>query len=148
MYLKFELIFVGIALAVLTACAAPASTREAPDAGAMVKAEPVMTKKADHKEMDHKGASNHAPYGHASAQYVCDGRELLTQFTKEASILSYDGVEADVTLVSTAAGEVLTGTLDGRAVKFDAEAHRATFKIADQTLMCEKITCVPLGGPL
>jgi len=97
---------------------------------------------------DHYSAEGeHAPYGHASAQYVCNGRELLTRYTKTETVLTYDGTEINMNRVETKDSITYTGKLDGVSVKFNGEGYDSTLQIEDEVYACEKIACVPLHLP-
>ena len=88
-------VFVGAAM-LLNACAAQTN---APNYRSAATSAAENDHDHDH---DHRGPSTkHAPYGHASAQYVCNGRELLTRYSKTETVLSYDGVEINICLLYT-----------------------------------------------
>ena len=106
---------------------------------------------ASTSEVDHNHdapSTKHAPYGHASAQYVCNGRELFTRYSKTETVLSYDGVEINITRFPTEEGAVFSGSLDGVSVRFNGKHHSETLQLGDDIFACEKITCIPLDAPI
>ena len=140
--------FVGATM-LLSACAVqpnPSNYRSA--ATSVAKADHDHDHDDDH-DHDHSGPSlKHAPYGHASAQYVCNGRELLTRYSKTETVLSYDGVEINITRFPSEEGVIFSGSLGGVSVRFNGKPHSETLQLGDEIFACEKITCVPLDAPI
>jgi len=61
--------------------------------------------------------SLHDKYGHMSAIYLCGDEQLQTSHTTEATKLAYKGEKIDV------------------------------IRQVTQTQTCEKLSCIPMGGP-
>jgi len=115
-----------------------------------------------HTHVGHDHASNenhtvsdknpHDKYGHMSAIYLCGDEQLQTSHTSEATKLAYKGEKIDVTRQVTImdeafVGETFKGELAGQSLLFKGKGHNATLILGDQTLACEKLSCIPLGGP-
>lgn len=126
---------VSVSIGLLSAC----STAVSED----VVAEAPMMKKESHAHGD-----NHAPFGHASAQYVCGGKELLTNYAKTGMTLTYDGSPTEMMQSSTEGERLFNGELNGQNVSFNGASHAAEFRLGNELMQCEKITCVPLDVPL
>ena len=76
------------------------------------------------------------------------GRELFTRYSKTETVLSYDGVEINITRFPTEEGAVFSGSLDGVSVRFNGKHHSETLQLGDDIFACEKITCIPLDAPI
>lgn len=113
-----------------------------------------------HAEHDHTGETNqniskqslHDKYGHMSAIYLCGDEQLQTSHTTEATKLAYKGEKIDVirkvTIIDqTFAGETFEGTFAGQSLLFKGKGDATTLTIGDQTQTCEKLSCIPMGGP-
>lgn len=111
-------------------------------------------------EHDHNGETNqdiskqslHDKYGHMSAIYLCGDEQLQTSHTTEATKLAYKGEKIDVirkvTIIDqTFAGETFEGTFAGQSLLFKGKGDAPTLTIGDQTQTCEKLSCIPMGGP-
>lgn len=111
-------------------------------------------------EHDHNGETNqdiskqslHDKYGHMSAIYLCGDEQLQTSHTAEATKLAYKGEKIDVirkvTIIDqTFAGETFEGTFAGQSLLFTGKGDAPTLTIGDQTQTCEKLSCIPMGGP-
>lgn len=131
----FKAILASVSIGLLSAC----STNISED----ILANAPMMKKEGHTHDD-----NHAPFGHASAQYICGGKELLTNYAKTGMILTYDGSPTEMLQSSTESKGLFTGELDGQSVSFNGTSHAAEFRLGSDLMQCEKITCVPLEAPL
>lgn len=117
------------------------------------------TEAANHEGDSHgeTSASNHDnvdhdKFGHLSAIYLCGDHELQTTHTDKESKLAYKGFKIDVTrrvsIVDNAfAGESFKGELNGQSLIFRGKGYDASLKIGDEVMSCEKISCIPLGGP-
>ena len=113
-----------------------------------------------HAEHDHNDETNqniskqslHDKYGHMSAIYLCGDEQLQTSHTAEATKLAYKGEKIDVTrrvtiIDQTFAGETFEGTFAGQSLLFKGKGDTTTLTIGDQTQTCEKLSCIPMGGP-
>lgn len=113
-----------------------------------------------HAEHDHKDEINqniskqslHDKYGHMSAIYLCGDEQLQTTHTAEATKLAYKGEKIDVTrqvtiIDQTITGETFEGTFAGQSLLFTGKGDATTLTIGDQTQTCEKLSCIPMGGP-
>ena len=99
-----------------------------------------------------ESAVDHNQFGHMSAIYICGNDELQTTHTDEETKLAYKGQKIDVartvSVIDNAfAGESFKGRLNGQSLFFRGKGYDASLKIGDQVIGCEKISCIPLGGP-
>jgi len=95
---------------------------------------------------------DHSKFGHLSAVYICGDEELQTRHTDEVSTLAYQGLKIDVTRTVSVVddafvGESFKGTFKGQSLFFKGKGYDASLTLDDDVISCEKITCIPLGGP-
>ena len=92
-------------------------------------------------------------FGHLSAVYECGNKEKLqTSHTDAATTLTFRGekvnVARKVSVVDNAfAGETFEGKFRGQNLLFKGKSHDASLTLNDDVISCQKITCIPLGGP-
>jgi len=108
----------------------------------------------DQGEHGHTESADHSKFGHLSAIYICgdEEQELQTKHTDEATTLSYLGttVKASriVSVVDNAfTGETFKGKFEGQSFVFKGMGYDASITIGGKLTRCEKISCIPLGGP-
>jgi len=140
----FHKICIFTALAALSASACTGADSHADDAAQL----------ADHTQDAHneEASVDYSQYGHMSAIYICGNDELQTTHTDVETKLAYKGqkidVERTVTVIDNAfAGESFKGKLNGQSLYFRGRGHDVSLKIGDEVISCEKISCIPLGGP-
>lgn len=97
-------------------------------------------------------AADHDKFGHMSAIYLCGNDELQTTHTDLETKLAYKGQKIDVartvSVIDNAfAGESFEGKFGGQSLYFRGKGYDASLKIGDEVVSCEKISCIPLGGP-
>jgi hypothetical protein len=118
---------------------------------------------ADHSHEDHAqktsaanadevSAVDHNRFGHMSAIYLCGNNQLQTFHTDTETKLAFKDQKIDVTrfveVVDEAfAGESFKGTFKGQPLFFRGKGYDASLKLGDEVIACEKISCIPLGGP-
>lgn len=95
---------------------------------------------------------DHSKFGHMSAVYLCGDEELQTSHTDAETKLAYKGHKIDVSrkvsiLDEAFAGESFQGKLNGQTLIFKGKGYDASLKIGDELISCQKLTCIPLGGP-
>jgi len=95
---------------------------------------------------------DHSKFGHMSAIYLCGEDELQTSHTDEETTIAYLGkrimASRKVSVVDNAfAGETFNGKLDGQTLIFKGIGYDASLSIGGKVTRCEKISCIPLGGP-
>ena len=95
---------------------------------------------------------DHSKFGHLSAIYLCADQELQTKHTDKETTLSYLGTTVDasrkVSIIDNAfAGETFKGTFKGQSFIFKGIGYDASMTLGSEVISCEKITCIPLGGP-
>ena len=103
----------------------------------------------DHDDLS---AVDHSQYGHMSAIYLCGNDELQTMHTDVETKLADKGQKIDVartvSVVDKAfAGESFKGKFNGQSLFFRGKGYHASLKIGDKVISCEKLSCIPLGGP-
>jgi len=98
--------------------------------------------KQDHSK--HK----HAKFGHMSALYECGDAQLQTMFSRTETSLTYKKQKVYVSRVQRGETEFFSGTLDGQDFTLKAKGHDVLFEIGAETLTCEKLSCIPLDGPM
>ena len=110
------------------------------------------TSRSPNPAPDEASAVDHSRFGHMSAIYICGNDELQTTHTDTETKLAYKGQKIDVartvSVVDNAfAGESFKGKFDGQPLFFRGKGYDASLKIGDEVISCEKISCIPLGGP-
>jgi len=103
----------------------------------------------DHAEAE---TADHSKFGHMSAVYLCGDEELQTSHTDAETTLAYKGLKIDVSrkvsvIDSAFAGETFKGKFRGQNLTFKGIGYDASLTLDDEVIACEKITCIPLGGP-
>ena len=104
----------------------------------------------DKDEMPAKMAKkdNHAKFGHMNALYECGDAELQTTFSKTETSLTYKKKKVYVSRVQRGETEFFSGTFEGQDFTLKAKGHDVLFEIGAETLTCEKLSCIPLDGPM
>jgi len=104
----------------------------------------------DHQKTKADGGDDHSShkYGHKSAVYECGDVQLESTYAKTGSTLSYAGTKINVSREFSNGTETFLGTLNGEAVSFIAKANDGQFSQGAKRLSCEKLTCIPLDGPI
>lgn len=106
----------------------------------------------NHTSHEATDAVDHASFGHMSAIYLCGDETLQTTHNDTETKLAFRDQKIDVvrnvSLIDNAfAGESFKGTLNGQSLFFRGKGYEASLKLGSKTLSCEKISCIPLGGP-
>ena len=101
---------------------------------------------------DESGEVDHSRFGHMSAIYLCGNDQLQTTHTDEETKLAYKGQKIDVSRVVSVidnafAGESFKGNFDGQTLYFRGKGYDASLRLGGKVISCEKISCIPLGGP-
>ena len=96
--------------------------------------------------------AEHDKYGHLSAVYLCGDEELQTKHTTGETSLAYKGDKVNVSRKVTAienafGGETFEGEFRGQSLLFKGKGYDASLTIGNEVTACEKLTCIPLGGP-
>jgi len=97
-----------------------------------------------------KDSSHSDKYGHMSAIYLCGNDQLQTSHTDDETKIAYKGdkFSASRTIqISDNAflGETFRATHNGDVIIFKGKGHDVTLTINDDVIMCEKLSCIPLG---
>jgi len=103
----------------------------------------------DHAEIQ---TADHSKFGHLSAVYLCGDEELQTRHTDEETTLAFRGNKIDVSrtvsvLDNAFIGESFKGTFNGQPLFFKGKGYDASLTLGGEVTICEKQTCIPLGGP-
>ena len=107
---------------------------------------------SDHHAHEKTSAVDNPKLGHMSAVYICGNEELQTRYTDTESKLAYKGQKIDVVRTISVIddvfeGESYKGTFNGQSLYFRGKGYDASLKIGDEVISCEKLSCIPLGGP-
>ena len=138
-------LFAAIAAFSLSACGGAADHDHDHDAGH------EAASSSNHAH-DESVEVDHSRFGHMGAIYLCGNDELQTTHTDIETKLAYKGQKIDVSRVVSVidnafAGESFKGKFDGQTLYFRGKGYDASLKIGDEVISCEKISCIPLGGP-
>lgn len=106
----------------------------------------------DHEPHDEGASVDHSKYGHMSAIYLCGNDQLQTMHTDAEAKLAYKGQKIDVArsvsiLDNAFVGESFKGKFDGQSLYFRGKGYESSLKIGNEVISCEKLSCIPLGGP-
>jgi len=118
----------------------------------------------DHADASHHGSDAHSDeeghfqstnpdkYGHLSAIYICGDEELQTSHTDKETKIAYKGDKFDVSrkvsiIDGAFGGETFEGKYAGQNLVFKGKGYNASLTLGDEVISCEKLTCIPLGGP-
>ena len=105
-----------------------------------------------HADHENEGVIDHTSFGHMSAIYLCGDEMLQTTHDDSETKLAFRDQKIDVTrhvsvIDNAFAGESFKGTFDGQSLLFRGKGYDASLKLGDKTMSCEKVSCIPLGGP-
>jgi len=106
--------------------------------------------KSDSQSVSTKEANDR--FGHLSAIYLCGDDQLQTSHTAKETKLAYKGAKIDVvrsvTVIDDAfGGETFKGRLNGQPLVFKGKGYDAKLTLGNEVIACEKLSCIPLGGP-
>ena len=89
-------------------------------------------------------------YGHMGAIYLCGSDQLQTSHSDDETKIAYKGEKftaSRTVQISDNAflGETFSATHNGDVIVFKGKGQDVTLTINDDVIICEKLSCIPLG---